>query len=87
MTARYYKTQFGLTIKIHSVWIVILNNSAIWLISMEPQKKHMHYGFSPRRTCSPCGYTMKMSSRYHRVLIYDVKRTTTIDGMHLSAKY
>ena len=24
---------------------------------------------------------MKMSSRYHRLLIYDVKRTTKIDGM------
>ena len=24
---------------------------------------------------------MKMSSRYHRLLIYDVKQTTKIDGM------
>ena len=29
----------------------------------------------------PCGYTMKISSRYHRLLIYDVKRTNKIDGM------
>ena len=27
----------------------------------------------PRRSCNPCGYTMKMSSRYHRLLIYDEK--------------
>ena len=29
---------------------------------------------------------MKMSSRYHRLLIYDVKRTTKIDGMGLFNK-
>ena len=29
----------------------------------------------------PCGYTMEMGSRYHRLLIYDVKRNTKIDGM------
>ena len=29
----------------------------------------------------PCGYTMKKSSRYHRLLISDVKRTTKIDSM------
>ena len=41
----------------------------------------MHCQISPRRACNPCGYTMKMSSRYHRLLIYDVKRITKIDGM------
>ena len=41
----------------------------------------MHGRISPRRACYPCGYTMKMSSRYHRLLIYDVKGTTKIDGM------
>ena len=41
----------------------------------------MHGRISPRRACNPCGYTMKMSSRYHRLLIYDVKCTTKIDGM------
>ena len=41
----------------------------------------MHGRISPRRACNPCGYTMKMSSRYHRLLIYDVKRITKIDGM------
>ena len=41
----------------------------------------MHGRISPRRACNPCGYKMKMSSRYHRLLIYDVKRTTKIDGM------
>ena len=48
---------------------------------MKPQNKQMHCRISPRRTCNPCGYTMKMSSRYHKLLIYDVKRTTEIDGM------
>ena len=36
---------------------------------------------SPRRMCNPCGYTMKMSSSYHRLLIYDVKRNSEMDGM------
>ena len=48
---------------------------------MKPQNKQMHCRISPRRTCNPCGYTMKISFLYHRVLIYDVKRTTNIDGM------
>ena len=38
----------------------------------------MHCRISPSRKCNPCGYTMKISSRYHRLLIYDVKRTTNI---------
>ena len=41
----------------------------------------MHCRISPRRTGNPCGHTMKMCSRYHRLLIYDEKRTTKIDGM------
>ena len=41
----------------------------------------MHGRISPRRACNPCGYTMKMSSRYHRLLIYNVKLTTKIDGI------
>ena len=41
----------------------------------------MHCRFSPRRMCNPCGYTMKICSRYHRLLIYNIKRTTEIDGM------
>ena len=41
----------------------------------------MHGRISPGRACNPCGYTKKMSSKYHRLLIYDVKRTTKIDGM------
>ena len=36
---------------------------------------------SPRRTCNPGGDTMKIGCRYHRFLIYNVKRTTKIDGM------
>ena len=41
----------------------------------------MHCQISPRTACNICGDTMKMSSRYHRLLIYDVKCTTKIDGM------
>ena len=41
----------------------------------------MHCQISARRTCNPCGYTMKMSSMYHRLLIYNVKRSTKIKGM------
>ena len=33
----------------------------------------LHCKISPRITCNPCGNTMKMSLRYHRLLIYDVK--------------
>ena len=75
------EAQCGLEIKIYSVLIFILNNSAIQLENTKPQNKQMHSQFSPRRSCSPCGYTMKISSCYHRLLIYDVKRTTTLDGM------
>ena len=41
----------------------------------------MHCRISPRRMCNPCGYTMKISSRYHRILIYDVKRNIKIDSI------
>ena len=41
----------------------------------------MHCQIPPKRKCNPCGYTMKISSRYHRLLIYDVKRNTEIHGM------
>ena len=76
-----YDAEFGLAIKICSVWIFILNNSAIWLVNTKPQNKQMHGRISSRRTCNPCGYTMKISYRYHKLLIYYVKRTTKIDGM------
>ena len=36
---------------------------------------------SPRRTCRPCGFTIKISSRGQRHLIYIVKRNTKTDGM------
>ena len=41
----------------------------------------MYCQISPRRACNPCVYTMKTSSRYHRLMIYDVKRNSKIDGM------
>ena len=56
-------------------------SNAIWLVKMKPQNKQMHCRISPRRMCHSCGYTMKISSRYHRLLIYDVKQYTKIDGM------
>ena len=80
MIARIYKAQFCLAIKIYSVWIFILNNSTIWLVKAKPQNMQMHCPISLRRACNLCGYTMKISSRYHRLLIYDVK-STKIDGM------
>ena len=83
MPVRNDKAQFGLAIKIYPVWILILNNNAIWLVNTIPQNRQMHCRISPRRACNPCGYTMKISSRYHRLLIYDVKSTTKIDGMGL----
>ena len=46
----------------------------MWLVNTKPQNKQMHCQITLRRTCNPCGCTMKMSSRYH-------KRTTKIDGM------
>ena len=53
----------------------------MWLVKMKPQNKQMHCLISPRITCNPCGNTMKISCRYHRLLIYDVKRTNKIHGM------
>ena len=41
----------------------------------------MHGRILPRRAYNSCDFTMKMSFRYHRLLIYDVKQTTKIDGM------
>ena len=75
------KAQVGLAIKIYSVWIFILNNRAIWLVKTKPQNNQMHCQISPRRKGNPCGYTMNISLRYHRLLIYDVKRTIKMDGM------
>ena len=69
MPARNFKAQSGLAIKID----FILNNDAIWPVNTKPQNNQLHCQISPRRDCNPCGYTMKMSSRHHRLLIYDVK--------------
>ena len=48
---------------------------------MKPQNKQMHCRISPTRTHNPCGYTMKIGLKYHRLLIYNVKRTTKIEGI------
>ena len=47
----------------------------------KPQNKQMHGRISHRIVCHSYGYTMKMSSGYHRFLIYDVKCATKIYGM------
>ena len=59
----------------------MLNNSATWLVTTKPQNKQTHCRISPRRMCNPSGYAMKISSKYHRFLICDVKRTTKKEGM------
>ena len=41
MLTRNYKAQFGLSIKIFSVYILILKNSSIWLVNTKPQNKQM----------------------------------------------
>ena len=69
MPARNYKAQSGLAIKIE----IYIENSANWPVNTKPPNEQMHCRISPRSMCNPCGYTMKMSSRYHRLLIYDVK--------------
>ena len=48
---------------------------------MKPQNKQMHCRISPRRTCNSYGYTVQISCWYHRLFIYDLKRTANIDGM------
>ena len=59
----------------------MLNNITVWLVNTKTQNKQMHCRISPRRTCNPRGYTIKMGSRYHKLLIYNVRRATKIDGM------
>ena len=50
------------------------------LVKTESQYTQMHCLIS-LGTCNPCGCTMKIGSRYHGLLNYDLKRTTEIDGM------
>ena len=59
---------------------MMFNNSAFWRVNTKQQNKQMHCRISPG-TCNPCGYTMKIGCRHHRLLIHDVKRTTKIDSM------
>ena len=37
--------------------------------------------FYPEEHAEPCGFTMKISSRRHRFLVYIVKRSAKTDGM------
>ena len=60
---------------------IFILNSAIWLINRKRQNRQMHGRISHRRTCNQCGYTMKISSMYQRLLNANVKRTTELDGM------
>ena len=59
----------------------ILDNSAIWLVNQNHKISKCMAEFYPEERANPCGFTIKMSSTYHRLLIYDVKRTTKIDSM------
>ena len=43
----------------------------------------MHCRISLRRTLIPGGFTMLISSRYHRLLSNDVKRKSKLEGMGL----
>ena len=52
----------------------MLNQGAIRLISK-------HCRILPIITCRPCGFTMKISSRGHRLLNYIVKRNSKTDGL------
>ena len=60
--------------------VFILNDSAIWLVNKASHNTKIHCRISLRRTCRPCGFTIEVSSRGHRLLIYFVKRITEIDG-------
>ena len=69
MPARNYKAQSDLAIKIE----IYMDKSAIWLVNRKHKISKCMAPISPRRACNPCGYTMKISSMFHRPLIYDVK--------------
>ena len=59
-----------------AVEIFRLNASAIWLVNKIPCRN------SPKRTCRPCDFTMKINSMGHNnIWIYIVKRNTETDGM------
>ena len=77
MPARNYKAQSDLAIKLE----IYIEYSAIWLVNTKPQHNQIHCRISPRRACNQCGYTMKISSLYHRLLIFYAKLTTKTDGM------
>ena len=65
----------------YTVWIFILNNSTILLVNTESQHTQMHEGISPRRNVQPLWFYNEISSRYQGLSLYDVKRSTKIDGM------
>ena len=48
------------------------------LVNTESQNTQMNCQIS-RRMCNPCGFTMVIISKYHRLLINDVK-SGEIDG-------
>ena len=45
---------------------------------MKPQNTQTHCRISTRRMCISCGYTMKISSSFHRLLIFYVKTTKIV---------
>ena len=74
LPVRNSKSEFGLATKIYPVKIIMLNEGAIWSISK-------HCRILPIITCRTCGFTMKISSRGHRLLNYIVNRNTKTDGL------
>ena len=68
MPARNYKAQSGLAIKIE----IYIEYSAIWLVNVKNKMSKCIAKFHPEERAT-FGYTMKTSSMYHRLLIYDVK--------------
>ena len=58
-----------------------MHESGICLLNKELHNMYIHCRISPRRTCTLCGFTMKISSRGQRHFIYNVKRNTKRDGM------
>ena len=80
---RYFLMPASLILQSKSKFM--LNNVAICPVNTKPQNKHMHCQISPRRTCNPCGYT-KISSMYHRLLIYDAKHMVWVPLLKLNLK-
>ena len=59
----------------------MLNESTIWIVNKESHNTQIHCRILPRRTCKPCGFIVKISSKGKSHLVYIAKRNTKTDGM------